>query len=127
MVVSEIVIVVVVLLVAIVLVYGYVGHELYKVCLDKNNIEYTDEVIIGLTLDKVTGVVIDVIAKQQGIFPGHVTIERTIRNLHLDSLDCIEIVMKVENELHIELDVFQLKQVKSVQNFIDLVDSVYRK
>lgn len=127
MVLSEIVIAVVVLFVTIVLAYCKVGHEFYKVCLNGNDIEYTDEVIAGLTTDKITEVVIDVIAKQQGLLPQYITPERTVAELHLDSLDCVEIVMDVENALHIELDEYELERLKSIQNFIDLIGSVYRK
>jgi len=127
MITSDIVMIVVVVLVVIVLACGTVGNEFYKICLDENNIDYTDEVIHGLTIDKITEVVTDVITKQQGLLPQHVTPDRTIANLYLDSLDCVEIVMDVENALHIELDEYELEQLKSIQNFIDLIDSVYRK
>lgn len=124
---SDIVMVVIVVLVVIVLAYVNVGHEFYKVCLDENNIDYTDEVIEGLTIDKITEVVIGVIAKQQGMLSQYVTPERTVDNLHLDSLDRVEIVMGVENALDIELDEYELGRLKSIQNFIDLIGSVYKK
>jgi len=127
MVTSDIVMIVIVVLVVIVLAYGLAVHEFYKLCLDENDISYTEEVIGSLSIDKIIEVVIDVIAKQQGMLPQYITPERTIVELHLDSLDCIEIVMDVEHALHIELDEYELERLKSIQNFIDLIGSVYRK
>jgi len=48
-------------------------------------------------------------------------------HLGMDSLDCIEIVMELEEQFNIEIDEDAMEQINTVQGLIDLVTNLKTK
>jgi acyl carrier protein len=68
---------------------------------------------------------IRVLAQQTGIAPQCIKPEHTLANdLQSDSLDCIEIMMALEEEFGIKIDQDEGEQLQTVQQVIDYVTSV---
>lgn len=68
--------------------------------------------------------VIKVIASQLNIPEADVSLESTFDNLGADSLDQIEILMRVEEQLHIEISDECCEHVKTVKELVDCVNSI---
>lgn len=62
-----------------------------------------------------------VIASLTGVAPQDITPEKTFIELGLDSLDSIELLMSLEDELSIEIPDEEVENWKTVQNVVDYV------
>ena len=47
-----------------------------------------------------------------------------IESLELDSLDCVEIVMEIEDDLNIKLEIGQILQCDTIGDLVCLIDSI---
>ena len=65
---------------------------------------------------------VNMIAKQLDLDPEIITPESTFVGLGIDSLDLVETVMTLENELGIELDTEDHK-IETMQDLVDFVES----
>lgn len=60
-----------------------------------------------------------VIAEKMDVDPSKITMESSLQDMQIDSLDMVEIVMAIEEELNISLeDLTDAKTVGDVVNFI---------
>jgi acyl carrier protein len=65
-----------------------------------------------------------VIAAQMGLETFEVTPDKTLlTELAMDSLDCVEMVMELEDRFEIEISDEEAEKCQTVQNVITLVDS----
>ena len=60
-----------------------------------------------------------VIAEQMDIDAADITMDSTFADLNIDSLDMVEIVMALEEELDVSLE--DLEEVKSVKEVVDYI------
>ena len=60
-----------------------------------------------------------VIAEQMDIDAQKITLDSTVEELDIDSLDMVEIVMALEEELDVSLE--ELEDVKSVKEVVDYI------
>lgn len=67
-----------------------------------------------------------IISNQLGIDQSSVTMESTLDSLGSDSLDLVEIVMKIEDELGVEIDDSQIEQLKTVGQTVDYINSLIK-
>lgn len=71
------------------------------------------------TLETVKSIIAKYIGKDVGTINDN---DHLVNELGLDSLDSIELVMSIEEELNIELDDEQLDDVKTVKQLADALD-----
>ncbi len=63
-----------------------------------------------------------VIAEVLGVDQGEITLDTTfIDDLGADSLDVFQIIMGVEEELHIEVDTDEAEKIKTVGDAVELI------
>lgn len=62
-----------------------------------------------------------VIAEKMEVDPSIVTLEATLQDLEIDSLDMMDIIMGIEEELDISLD--DLTDAKTVQDVVVFIDA----
>jgi acyl carrier protein len=68
--------------------------------------------------------VVNVIATQMGLDKSEVTPEKTLlTDLAMDSLDCVEMVMELEDRFEIEISDEEAEKCQTVQDVISLVNS----
>ena len=75
------------------------------------------------TLNKVTAIVADKLSIAKDI----ITRQSTLQELGADSLDLVEIIMKLEEQFGIEIDDEKAEQLKDVQEVTDYVHSLRTK
>ena len=75
------------------------------------------------TLNKVTAIVADKLSIEKDI----ITRQSTLQELGADSLDLVEIIMKLEEQFGIEIDDEKAEQLKDVQEVTDYVHSLRTK
>lgn len=63
-------------------------------------------------------------AKKLGIDQSSITMSSTLQNLGVDSIDLVEIIMKVEEEFTIAIDDEKAGQLKTVGDVVTYVDSL---
>ncbi|MFR7590288.1 MAG: acyl carrier protein [Longibaculum sp.] len=51
------------------------------------------------------------------------TKESSFRDLGIDSLDLVDLVFELEEEIGVEFEDNELMEIKTVQNLLDLIDS----
>jgi acyl carrier protein len=71
--------------------------------------------------------VADIIAQKLSIDKSKVSATATLQDLGADSLDVVEIIMKVEEQFSIEIDDDQAERLKNVQDVVEYVDSLRKK
>lgn len=71
--------------------------------------------------------VADIIAQKLSIDKSKITIQSTLQDLGADSLDVVEIIMKVEEQFNIEIDDEKAEQLKNVEDVVTYVDSLRKK
>lgn len=71
--------------------------------------------------------VVQIIAEKLKIEPGTVKSESTLQDLGADSLDLVEIIMKLEEQFGIEIDDEKAEQLKNIQDVVTYVNSVRTK
>lgn len=71
--------------------------------------------------------VIAIIAEQLSIDPSTVSPEASLQDLGADSLDVVEIIMKLEEQFSIEIDDDEAEKFHKVQQVIDYVHSLRSK
>lgn len=71
--------------------------------------------------------VIVIIADKLSIDKGSITDTATLQDLGADSLDLVEIIMKLEEQFGIEIDDAKAEQLKNVKDVVDYVDSIRTK
>ena len=73
------------------------------------------------TLDKVT----QLLCEQLGISADKVKEDsKIVEDLGADSIDVLEIVMALEDELGIEIEEDKITELKTVKDVVDLIDNV---
>lgn len=75
------------------------------------------------THDKVAAI----IATKLSIDPATVTTGATLEDLGADSLDLVEITMKLEEQFGIEIDDAKAENLKNVKDVVDYVHSIRTK
>jgi acyl carrier protein len=65
---------------------------------------------------------IDAVCRVKDIDPAAVTAETVIENLLMDSLDEVEVMMFLEDELGIEIDQAQIESCVTVGDFAAVID-----
>lgn len=68
--------------------------------------------------------VIDLIAQQLDRKPETITDQDTFDSLGADSLDRVEIVMKLEEHFNIEIDDAEAEKIKSVDELVNYIHSL---
>ena len=68
--------------------------------------------------------IIGIVAEQLHIKPDGITTESTLESLGADSLDQVEIIMKIEEELNIKIDDAQLENFKNLGQLISHVQKL---
>ena len=63
-----------------------------------------------------------IIAEKMEIDESKITLDSTLQDLDIDSLDMVDIIMDIENELNISLE--DLKDVEKVGDVVDFVKKV---
>ena len=64
------------------------------------------------------------IAETLGIPPAEVVPDRALKDLGVDSLDLVELVVVFEDTLRVELDVPNAEKLHTVRDIIDLLECV---
>lgn len=62
-----------------------------------------------------------VIAEKMEVDPGVITLEASLQDLEIDSLDMMDIIMGIEEELDISLD--DLADAKTVQDVVAFIET----
>ncbi len=75
------------------------------------------------TFDKVT----TIIAEKLDVKKDAVTAHATLQDLGADSLDMVEIILKLEDQFSIEIDDEKAEQLKDAQDVVDYVHSLRSK
>jgi len=75
------------------------------------------------TFDKVTAIIADKLS----IDKKSITPQATLQDLGADSLDIVEIIMKVEEQFGIEINDEEAEKLKNVQDVVDYVHSLRGK
>lgn len=75
------------------------------------------------TRDKVVGI----IATKLSIDPGTIKDDATLQDIGADSLDLVEIIMKLEELFGIEVDDAKAESFKNVHDVVDYVHSIRKK
>lgn len=75
------------------------------------------------TFDKVTAIIADKLS----IDKKSITPQATLHDLGADSLDIVEIIMKVEEQFGIEINDEEAEKLKNVQDVVDYVHSLRGK
>jgi len=73
---------------------------------------------MNTTLEKVNGIVLDVLPDLGGTIDPEA---RLGRDLGIDSLSVVDIIVKVEKAFEITVDEEELAQVESIQDIVDLL------
>ena len=71
--------------------------------------------------------VITIIAQKLSIDKDQIKLSSTLEDLGADSLDLVEIIMKLEEQFSIEIDDEKAEQLKNVQDVVDYVDAMRSK
>jgi acyl carrier protein len=71
--------------------------------------------------------VVTIIAQKLKIEPSAIDAQSTMQNLGADSLDMVEIVMKLEEQFGIEIDDEKAEQLNDIQGVVDYIHSLRRK
>jgi len=71
--------------------------------------------------------VITIIANKLSIDKGSIKPTANLQDLGADSLDLVEIIMKLEEQFGIEIDDAKAEQLKNVQDVVDYVHSIRTK
>jgi acyl carrier protein len=108
------------------LLYINLSYKFYNLYLDKGNIELIVNAVRNHIYDAnhIEQTVIRIIASQQLVPSSTIKAQDNLESLDFDSLNFIETIMQVENELFIHLEKIDIEQLKTVQDFIDYVNSV---
>ncbi len=75
----------------------------------------------GFDKQDTTNKVVAIIADKLQADPQTVTVQATLQDLGADSLDMAEIIIKIEEELRIEIDDEQAEKLNNVGNVVDYV------
>lgn len=67
--------------------------------------------------------VADVLASLTGLAPDEVTPETTIESLALDSLDVVELVLRLQRELGVAIEPDSLNEIVTVQDVADVIEA----
>ena len=65
-----------------------------------------------------------IFAEQLGVAINEVTADDTVETLHGDSLDHVEIIMAVEDDLSVEIPDEKMEELETVQQIVDYVTKV---
>ena len=68
--------------------------------------------------------ILEVIAKNQKLPPESVTIDKTFRELKIDSLDGINLLFALEGEFGIQIPDDAMNQVKSVREMVEGIEKL---
>lgn len=71
--------------------------------------------------------VADIIAQKLSIDKSKVTINATLQDLGADSLDIVEIIMKIEEQFNIEINDEKAEELKNVEDVVKYVDTLRKK
>lgn len=71
--------------------------------------------------------VADIIAQKLSIDKSKITPQSTLQDLGADSLDIVEIIMKVEEQFNIEIDDEKAERMKNVEDVVKYVDALRKK
>lgn len=76
----------------------------------------------GFDRQDTTNKVLAIIAEKLNIKPDAIDVHATLQDLGADSLDMVEIVMKLEEEFNVEIND---EKAESLKNVLDVVDYVH--
>lgn len=108
------------------LLYIRLSFQIYNVCLDKGNIELIVNEVRNHIYDAnhIEKTVIRIISHQYLVPLSTIKAKDNLESLNFNSIDFIETIMQVENELFIQLDKLDIEQLTTVQDFIDHVNKL---
>jgi len=108
------------------LLYIKLSWAFYNFCLNDSNIELIVDEVRNRIYDanQVEKTIIRIIANQHSVLFNIIKGDDNLNSLGFSSLDCIETIMQVENELFIKLDGGDIEQLTTVQDFIGHVNNV---
>ncbi len=68
-----------------------------------------------------------IVAEQLGLQPGEVKLEsRFVDDLGADSLDLVDLVMKLEDEFEVSIDDEQASKLRTVKDALDFIEKLSR-
>lgn len=80
-----------------------------------------------LTKQDTRNAIIAIIAEKLSIESSTITDSSTLQDLGADSLDLVEIVMRVEEQLNVAIDDQQVEQLKNVSDVVNYVHELRLK
>lgn len=82
---------------------------------------------MALERQDTTNKVTTIIAKQLNITPDQITGQSTLQDLGADSLDMVEIIMKLEEQFNVEISDEEAEKLNNIQEVIDYVHGLRTK
>lgn len=82
---------------------------------------------MALEIKDITEKVINIIVEKLDIDRASVRLDATLADLGADSLDLVEIVMKIEEEFEIEINDEMIEKLHNVQDLINYVSLLYNQ
>ena len=76
------------------------------------------------TPEAITARVLGIIAANQKVEPAQVTTESTFEELHIDSMDAVNIVFELESAFDIHVPDEEMKNIRSVRDIVDGVQKL---